>query len=269
MSSPRPGRRGNVLPRNVRAALAIAVAAAGLFSVSAADGAATEGQYLIFTWGERFKFLEQSVDFDAARLNLKVGDDDTLSVPLSSISKVIDAKGNTTFDFTLDDIALDAWDPLDASLLKPILGWSQEEVWDVWDNEPKWAFRWTEGAAAMAMISRPSGHSDALELRLFPISYPQRELGGDPAPEVQFVRVTLDGRLLGDLPLTGDGWHTYRLALPRSRDSVHSAAFLKLEASHTARPVDFSQGLSIDDRNLGVAVDYVRFVSTETDTTDR
>jgi len=167
----------------------------------------------------------------------------------------------------MDGIALDAWNPLDASLLKPISGWAAEEVWDVWESQPKWAFRWTEGTVAMAMISRPPGRFDALDLRLLPISYTQRELGGNSAPEVQFVRVTLNGRLLGDLPLTGNGWHTYRLALPA--DHQGSAAFLKLEASYTARPVDFSQGLNLDERELGVAVDYVRFVSFRTEMAGR
>jgi hypothetical protein len=109
------------------------------------------------------------------------------------------------------------------------------------------------------MISRPPGHFDALELRLLPITYAERELGGNEAPRLQFVRVTLDGQLVADLPLSGDGWHTYRLAL--LPDDAGTAAFLKLDASHTARPVDFAPGQTRDDRELGVAVDYVRFTT--------
>jgi hypothetical protein len=192
-------------------------------------------------------------------MSLKVGDDDTMSLPLASISKVFDAEGNVAYDFTLAGIPLDAWDPLDASVLKPISGWAEEEVWGTTTHKPRWAFRWTEGTTAMAMISRPPGYFDALELRLLPITYAQRRLGDNPHPEVQFLRVTLNGRLLGDLPLTADDWHTYRLSLPPSR--AGTAAFLKIEASHVARPVDFSGGKNRDDRRLGVAVDYVRFVS--------
>ena len=37
---------------------------------------------------------------------------------------------------------------------------------------------------------------------------------------------------------------------------------MKREASCVVRPVNFSQGINPDKRELGVAVDYVRFVAS-------
>jgi hypothetical protein len=93
-------------------------------------------------------------------------------------------------------------------------------------------------------------------------------LGKMTSPEPQTLHVSLDGQSLGEISLRDRGWSTYSLPLPngcRDASGPDRVSLLKLEASHLARPAEFTNGRSPDRRDLGVALDYVRFTTVDTD----
>lgn len=196
-------------------------------------------------------------------MHLVFGAESSVSIPLSSVSKVLDADRNVVLDLSLGGATLDPWDPPDVSRGSHVEGWADEEIWDSWVGNPRWAYRWTDAETAWILVSRPPGVTNAIEIRLLPISYAIRILGGVPVPEIQFLRVSLNGQLIGDLALSDRDWGTYRLALPEGCEE--DFCLLKLESSYLASPAEFANGLSTDSRELGVAVDYLRFVSSESE----
>ena len=224
---------------------------------------AADDEYVVFTWGKQFRVVDHRVDFEGGRLKLVLGDESSVDIPLDSVSKILNADREVVLDLTLGGATLDPWDPPDVSRGSHVEGWSDEEVWDSWAGNPRWAFRWTNAKTAWMLVSRPPGVADAIEIRLLPISYATRILGGVPVPEIQFLRVSLNGQLLGDLALSDHGWGTYRLALPEGCEG--DPGLLKLESSYLASPAEFANGLSTDSRELGVAVDYLRFVPSESE----
>ena len=267
-----PGRR-------IRVSAAIVLWLAVLSAVALSPRLARADEYVIFTWGGRLRILSHSLDLENMRMKLMLGEDSTVSVPLSSVARIVDANDTVVLQLSSDERVPDpegpadasntanALDPAEASNLpsgttwNPIEGWGEEEIWDSWAGAPKWTYRWTDVNIAWAFVSVPSGRFDGIELRVLPMSYPLRVLGAVPVPEIQFLRVSLEGELLGDLMLSDQGWTTYRLALPSACDECRG--LLRLEASYLARPADFSRGLNSDTRELGIAVDYIHFISLE------
>jgi len=239
---------------------AIGLCFALLFSGSVSVGAQSD-EYVVFTWGGRLRVLGHQVDLENARVNLVFGEDDTVSVPLRTVSKVLDVNSQVVLDLAFDELQVDVWDPPDAQCWKPIAGWSKQEFWDAWDDNPQWSFRWTASDSAYALVPPPARESNAIELRVLPISYALRVLGEVTVPDIQSLRVSLDGRLVGDLMLIDQGWQVYRLPLSSPRSE--GPGLLRLEVSYQARPADFSHGRSADPRMLGVALDYVHFVNQE------
>ena len=252
----REPRRANM---SGAAKLSLCVAFLALASLGTASSlaAAPTDEFVVFTWGGQFRILDHQVDFEGGRMKLLLGAESFMVIPLDSVSKILDINREVVLDFSLSGATMDPWDPPDASLWSPIQGWSGEEVWRPRGSHPRWAFRWTDAEIAWAVVPPPAGEAEALELRLMSIRHAMRVLGEAPPPAAQSLRVTLNGQFLGELRLEGRGWHTYRLELP---DGCHEGpGFLELEASYLASPAEFTNGLSRDSRNLGVAVDYVRF----------
>ena len=250
MSSPRAWPRMGVM-----VSIWVALVTASFLVAASAD------EYVIFTWGSRYRILSHEVDFEGGRMKLVLGPESFMDIPLDSVAKILNADREVVLDLTLSGALMDAWDPPDASLWSPHEGWSSEEVWTPGWSQPLWAFRWTTSETAQALIWGPPVGTDAIELRLLSISHTIRVLGRVPAPELQFLRVSLNGELLGELALENGGWRTYQLALPG--ECRAGPALLQLETSYVARPTEFTNGLSQDSRELGVAVDYVRFVSSQ------
>lgn len=273
-----PGRR-------IRVSAAIVLWLAVLSAVALSPRLARADEYVIFTWGGRLRVLSHSLDLENMRMKLVVGEDSTVSVPLSSVARIVDADDTVVLEIaseervldpegltdgsSLVDVpgAVDASSSTDGTTWNPIEGWAEEEIWDSWAGAPKWTYRWTDVNIAWAFVAAPSGRFDGIELRVLPMSYALRVLGEVPVPEIQFLRVSLEGELLGDLMLSDQGWTTYRLALPSACEECRG--LLRLEASYLARPADFSRGLNSDTRELGIAVDYIHFVSLGADEAGR
>lgn len=214
-------------------------------------------QRVVFRWGRSMRIATHELDLQAGRLVLTLPQGGSVTIPLSIVRRVIGPNGEVLFDLDLGAVRRDPDEPPDAVPWIPAGGWSGTEVWDRWENTPKWEYRWTDEDSASALIPAPPEAATEVELRLLPISYAIRVLGGIGEPETQTVAVALDGHPLGTIRLSHDGWKTYRLPLPPgpSRDT----AVLSLQTGYRARPHAFTEGTSSDRRILGVALDYVRY----------
>jgi hypothetical protein len=249
------------LSRATTLLICVAVLATVPLGVGSLSAASAADEYVVFTWGGRQRVVDHEVDLEGGRLRLMFDAESSVDIPLSSVSRIVDTDHEVVLDLTLGGATMDAWDPPDAALWSPIEGWSQEEVWRPRGSHPRWAFRWTDSETAWAVVSEPPAGAAAVEMRIMSIRHPIQVAGKVADPGPQRIKVSLNGQALGERELAGRGWHTYRFPLPAGCRS--GLAHLELEVSYLARPEEFTGGRSRDRRELGVAVNYVRFVTDQ------
>jgi hypothetical protein len=164
---------------------------------------------------------------EAGRIRLMIDAESSLCVPISSVARVLDENREVFLNLTVTEASADPWDPAGTPGWRPLDGWADQEEWDNWEGDGKWVYYLTDSDVAYALVPRPTGGAEFLEMRLLPISYAMRILGSTPAPNLQFVRLSLDVRLLGDIPLSDTGWQTIQLALPETTsDPLEARAVL-------------------------------------------
>lgn len=230
---------------------------ATMASATLASTSARAHEYIVFAWGSQLRVIRHSFDPEQKSVSLFVGQDDTVTVPVAAVAKVLDADEEVLIDLTFDTLRIDSAEPADTVPWIAIQGWSSEEVWDSWEQEPKWAYRWMDAAVAWVIIPPAPPAATGIELRMVPISYAIRRLADEPTPPLQTLQVSLNGDTLGEIALSDDSWRVYRLPLLEPSGGL---MWLRLETSYLHRPADFSQGRNSDPRMLGVALDHVRFL---------
>jgi hypothetical protein len=233
---------------------------------------------VVFRWGRAMRIASHELDLENGGVRLILMGGSSMWVPISIVSQVRQPDGKILLNLDLDTLARDPAEPVDTSSWLAARGWSGEERWDEWVNDPQWRYRWTDQDVSWALVPAPPANATELELRLLSISYAIRDLGEVSEPPTQAVEVRLGGVHLGTIELRHDGWQRYRLPLtPRSSageegsrgDGVRAAqslggvVTLRLETGYRARPSSFTRDVSADKRTLGVALDHVRYVAGE------
>lgn len=220
-------------------------------------GIAGAQQRIVFRWGKSMRIASYEVDLENRSLSVTLPAGGSIEVPLSIVRRVVGPAEEVLFDLDFETAPPDPHEPTGTLRWIPVEGWSTVERWDAWEGDPKWDYRWSVDDVASALLPGPREGSDQIEIRLLSISYALRSIGGVQDPEPQIVDVTLNGESLGSLPLSSDGWETYRLPLPP--DLSGGSAVLRLTTAYRARPADFAEDVSDDPRSLGVALDSVRY----------
>jgi len=252
----RPGHgRGSSAESRPSGALLRTVAALGIVLLSATVCEA--GQRVVFEWGRSMRIASHELDLEEQRLVLNLLDGGSVAVPLSIVRRVVGADADVLLDLNLDALTPDPHEPIGTVAWLPADGWSGSERCDEWEGTPQWEFRWTDQDSARALLPPAPASATRIEFRLLSISYAIRVLGGVADPSTQLVNVALNGRSLGTLELSHDGWNTYSLPLPARVSS--GAVVLRLETDYRAQPSTFTQGRRQDRRHLGVALDFVRY----------
>lgn len=208
------------------------------------------GLTVVFVGGGQLQASEYAIDLVRLEYGLTLGQDQTIRVPISSVRRIVAADGQTVVDPDL--LAVRANSGHDLGWVA-VDGWSEVEIWDAWEGDPKWAYRWSTQERSVFLVPLTHGESAAsLELRLLPIAYAIRATSAEKEAS-QSITVSVDGSAGQELELDPTDWSRLTVPLPAT---YRDRTFVKVEitTTTTAVPARFSGGILPDRRRLGIAL---------------